>query len=93
VKRTEKGKSSGAVIQICMGTTQGNSLCSHLYLKLPKGHISHFIFYVFSPTKLENRRTEQVLPRCGRGSGWHWWKGEGGRERGRRVNMVIYTLV
>jgi hypothetical protein len=56
VKRTGRGKSIGVVIHICMGTTQGNSLCSYLYLKLAKCHFSHFIFYVFSSTKSENRR-------------------------------------
>jgi hypothetical protein len=30
-----------------MGTTQGNSLRSYLYLKLAKRHVSCFIFYVF----------------------------------------------
>jgi hypothetical protein len=54
VKRTGRGESIGAVIHICMGTTQGNSLCSYFYLKLAKHHISHFIFYVFSS---QNRRT------------------------------------
>jgi hypothetical protein len=44
-----------------MGTTQGNSLCRYLYLKLAKWHVSCFIFYVFSSTKLENRRAEQIL--------------------------------
>jgi hypothetical protein len=48
-----------------MGTTQGNSLCSYLYLKLAKSHVSHFIFYTFSSTKLENRMAEQVLPGSG----------------------------
>jgi hypothetical protein len=44
-----------------MGTTQGNSLCSYLYLKLAKRPVSHFIFYVFSSTKLDNSRAEQVV--------------------------------
>jgi hypothetical protein len=42
-----------------MGITEGNSLCSYLYLKLEKHNVSHFIFYVFSSTKSENRGTEQ----------------------------------
>jgi hypothetical protein len=63
VKRTGRGESIEAVIHICMGTTQGNSLCSCLYLKLAKHHISHFIFYIVSSTKSENRRAEQVLLR------------------------------
>jgi hypothetical protein len=59
-----------------MGTTQGNSLCSHLYLKLAKPHVAHFIFYVFSSTKSENRKVEQV------------WGGGSSGERSRRKNMV-----
>jgi hypothetical protein len=44
-----------------MKATQGNSLCSYLYLKLAK--ITYFSFYLlcFSSTKLENSRAEQVL--------------------------------
>jgi hypothetical protein len=76
VKRTERGESIGVVIHICMGTTQGNFLCSYLYLKLAKRHVSHFIFYVFSSTKSENRRAEQILrghglaPVGGGSGGW-----------------------
>jgi hypothetical protein len=44
-----------------METTQGISLCSYLYLKLQKPHVSLFMFYVFSSTKSENKRAEQVL--------------------------------
>jgi hypothetical protein len=61
VKRTGRGKAIGAVIHICMEATQGNSLCSYLYLRLAKCHVSSFIYYVFSATKFENRRAEQVL--------------------------------
>jgi hypothetical protein len=41
VKRTGRGESFGAA------TTQGNSLCSYLYLKPAKHYVSHFIYYVF----------------------------------------------
>jgi hypothetical protein len=58
VKRTGRGESIGAVTHICIETTQGISLCSYLYVK---HHVCLFIFYVFSSTKLENRRMEQVL--------------------------------
>jgi hypothetical protein len=61
VKRTGWGESVGAVIHICMETTQENSQCSYLYLKLAK--TSCFSFYLFSSTKLEDRRAEQVLPK------------------------------
>jgi hypothetical protein len=50
-------------------SAQRISLCSCLYLKLAKRHVSLVIFYVFSSTKLENRRAEQVLPRTGGGGG------------------------
>jgi hypothetical protein len=55
-----RGESIGAVIHICMGATHRNSLCSSLYLKLPKRHVSHIILYVSSSTKWEDRRAEQV---------------------------------
>jgi hypothetical protein len=42
--------------------------------------------YFFSSTKLENRRSEQVLP-WGR-EGWHQWQGRGGEKGDRRVNIV-----
>jgi hypothetical protein len=44
-----------------METTQRNFLCSYLYLKLAKHHVSCFIFYVFSSSKSENRRAGQLL--------------------------------
>jgi hypothetical protein len=61
-----------------MEISQGISLCSYLYLKL-KCHVFCFVFSLFSSTKLENRRLEQVLPR---GEGWHQWEGGGVGERG-----------
>jgi hypothetical protein len=64
--------------------SQENSLCGYLYLKL-KCHIFHFIFSPFSPTKLENRRVEQVLPKR---EDWHQWEGENVGEGGRRMNVV-----
>jgi hypothetical protein len=77
VKRTGRSKSLAASIHICMGTTQGNSLCSYLYLKVVKHHVSCFICYVFPPTKPENRKAEQVLPReRGTLGSWHRREGE-----------------
>jgi hypothetical protein len=71
VKRTGRGKSIESVIHIHMGIAQGNSLCSYLYLRLAKCHISPSVFYVYSSTKSESRRAEQVLSgggeRCGSG--------------------------
>jgi hypothetical protein len=64
----------------CSTHMHGNNtrklLCSYLYLKLAKRHVSHFIFYVFSSTKSENRRAEQILrghglaPVGGGSGGW-----------------------
>jgi hypothetical protein len=70
-----------------METTQGNVLCSYLYLKLENMPCLSIYLSDFSSTKLENRKTEQVL------RVWHWWKWGGGGKRGRRMNRVqiIYT--
>jgi hypothetical protein len=59
------------IIHICMETTQRISLYSYLYLKLAC-HDFLIIFYVFSSTKSENKRVDQVLPR---GRGWRAWGG------------------
>jgi hypothetical protein len=58
---------------------QGNSLYSHRYLKQDK--TSCFSFYLFSSfsTKLENRRTEEVLPRR---DDWNQWERGGDGKRG-----------
>jgi hypothetical protein len=50
------------VILLCVEATLGISLYSYLYLKLAK---MICLSYVFSSTKSENKRAEQVLP--GRG--------------------------
>jgi hypothetical protein len=64
VKKIRGDKPIGDIIHTYMEISQGNSLCSYLYLKL-KCHIFHFIFPLFSPTESEIRRAEQVLPRGG----------------------------
>jgi hypothetical protein len=61
VKSTGRDEPVGVIMHICMETTQGISLCSYLYLKLAKTPC--FSNYVFSSTKLEKKRAEQVLPR------------------------------
>jgi hypothetical protein len=70
---------------------------SCLYLELAKCHISHFICYVFSSTKLENRRVEQVFSGRWVGMSWHRWEVGGGGvgESGTRMNKVqrMYTHV
>jgi hypothetical protein len=53
----------------CMKATLGISLCSYLYLKLAKCYVFLIISYVFSSTKSENKRVEQLMPRSGVGPG------------------------
>jgi hypothetical protein len=64
----------GITIHPHMEIPQGNALCSYLYHKQTK--MSCFSLNLFSCTKLENRRAEQVLHRR---EGWHQWNGTGGR--------------
>jgi hypothetical protein len=70
---------------ICTAITN-NYILICLYLKLAKHHVFLLIFYVFSFTKSENRRAEQVL--LGEGRKWHQWEGGSGRERDRRMNTT-----
>jgi hypothetical protein len=84
MKKIRKDKPSRVIIHTYMEISQGNSPCSYLYLKL-KCFVFHFLFSLFSLTKLENRRAEQVLlrERAGtHGRGEVLWK------RGKRVNML-----
>jgi hypothetical protein len=60
MKKIRGDKPSEVIIHIYMEILQGNSLCSYLHLKL-KCHVFHFIFSLFSSTKLENRRVEQAV--------------------------------
>jgi hypothetical protein len=74
----------GVVIHMYMEMSEGNSPCSCLYLNKKKGHF--FFFLLFSSTKLENSRAEQVCQ-------GQWGLVPIGRmemaEKGdRRVNMV-----
>jgi hypothetical protein len=61
-----------------MEMSQGNTLCSYLYLKQAK--MSFFLFFFFPATKSENRRVEQVL--WGRGKRLVPVGGGGGRKGG-----------
>jgi hypothetical protein len=67
VKTTGRDEPIHVVIYTCMETAQGISLYSYFYLKLAK--MSCFSYYVFSSTKSENKRAEQVLPRGGETGG------------------------
>jgi hypothetical protein len=60
VKRSGRDESMWVVIHKFMEAMLGISLCSYLYLKLAKV-LCLIISYVFSSTKSENKRAEQVL--------------------------------
>jgi hypothetical protein len=62
VKRSGRDEPMWVAIHMCMEATLGISLYSYLYLKLAKMLCFLIISYVFSLTKLENKRAEQVLP-------------------------------
>jgi hypothetical protein len=61
MKKIRGDKSIGVITHIYIEISQGNSLCSNLNLKQTKMLI-FLIFSLFSSTKSENRREEQVLP-------------------------------
>jgi hypothetical protein len=50
---------------MCKEATLGISLYIYLYLKLAKRYVFLIISYVFSSTKLVNKRVEQVLTGSG----------------------------
>jgi hypothetical protein len=54
MKKNKGDEPIGIIIHTYMEMSQGNFLCSYLYLKQAK-------MSFFSLTKLENRRVEQVL--------------------------------
>jgi hypothetical protein len=94
VKRTGRDEPVGVVIHICMETTQGNSLCSYLYLKLAK--MSCFSFYLLSFFLLQNLRTGGQNRFCwGVGEVGTSGNGKGKGKKGRRINtaQIIYTHV
>jgi hypothetical protein len=65
MKKIRGVKPVGVIIHTYMEISQGNSLCSCLYLKQAK--MSCFSFYL-SPIKSENMRAGQVLSRVGSGN-------------------------
>jgi hypothetical protein len=69
VKRSGRDERIWVVIHMCMEAMLGISLYIYLFLKLQKPYVFVIIFYVFSSTKLENKRAEQVMPRRCRGGG------------------------
>jgi hypothetical protein len=68
----------GVTIYLYMEISQGNSLCSYLYLKQAKMSFFSFIFSFFLLQKSENRRAELVLPRGGGVWTTGWVQGVGG---------------
>jgi hypothetical protein len=77
MKKIREDETIWVIVHIYMKISQGNSLCSYLYLKQAK--ISCFLFSLslFSSMKMENRRVEQVL-RSGGGRVRHQWERGGG---------------
>jgi hypothetical protein len=85
MKKIRRYKLIGVIIHTYMEISQGNSLCSFLYLKQPK--MSYFLFYFFFYFyKIREQEGEASLAQGGRLAlvveGRHWGK------KGRRVNMV-----
>jgi hypothetical protein len=76
MKKIRGDKPIGIIIHIYTEITQGNSLCSYLYLKQAK--MSYFSFYLFSFFfyKIEEPEDEQVL--LGEGQGVASLSGEKG---------------
>jgi hypothetical protein len=77
VKRSGRDEPIWVVIHMCMETKQGISLYSYLYSILAKMPCFSYYLLVFSSTKSENRKKEQVLPKSGGGGvsigGMEWW--------------------
>jgi hypothetical protein len=65
------------------------SLYSYLYHKLAKTPCFFINFYIFSCTKSQNRRAEQVLPQ----GAWAPVGGGGNGKRGRRMNLLPVKTV
>jgi hypothetical protein len=67
VKRSGKDEPVWVVIHMCMEATLGISLYRYFYLNWQKCSVFLIISYVFSSTKSENKKVEQVLPGSGAG--------------------------
>jgi hypothetical protein len=76
VKRSGRDEPIQVAIYKCLEAMLGISLYSYLYLKLAK--LLCLSYYLFSSTKSETKRAEQVLPRSwvgGEGVGLGWGSG------------------
>jgi hypothetical protein len=76
-KKNRGDEPIGVIIHIYMELSHGNSLCSYLYLKQAKLSFLLLFYFLFSSTKLENRKAEQILSGVAGGG-----VGTSGRERG-----------
>jgi hypothetical protein len=66
VKRSGRDEPMWVAIHMCMEVMLGISLYSSIFISNLQKHFVFFIIaYVFSSTKSENKRVEQVLPRKG----------------------------
>jgi hypothetical protein len=95
MKKTGRGKSTGDVMHIYLGTAHGNSLCTIFISNKQKCHVSLLCVCGFSSRKSENRRVEQrQMWEAGRVVGTSQRR-EVAEERDRRMNMVStrYTYV
>jgi hypothetical protein len=72
VKRSDRVEPICVVIHMCMEAMLEISPYSYLYLKLAK--LILIISYVFSSTKSEDKRAEQVLPGGEEAGGGRWPK-------------------
>jgi hypothetical protein len=81
MKRTGRNEPIGIVIHICMETTQGDSLCSYLYLKLAKTPCFSFYLLWFLFHKIREWKGGTGSPQGGgrelalKGGGRWWGKG------------------
>jgi hypothetical protein len=62
MKKNRGDEPIGVAVHIHMELSQWNSLCRYLYLKQAEVSFLVYFLFLFSCTKSENRRTEQVLP-------------------------------
>jgi hypothetical protein len=58
MKKIRGDKSIEFIIHICIEISEGNSLCSYLYLKQAEMSCVSFYLFFFPSTKAENRRAE-----------------------------------
>jgi hypothetical protein len=85
MKKISGDKPIGITIHVYMKISQGNSCVATCISNKQKCHVFLFVFSLFSSTRLENRKAEQVLP--GRRVGTSG-RGEVAGKLGKRVKMV-----